>query len=359
MDRLVRYGAGEHHLAEAAETPSLFLARVISQHKGLYTLGTEEGECLAEVSGRFRYGAGGLSSYPAVGDFVMADRAQGRFGHAIILRVLSRKSVFERAGAGRGHQTQVVAANIDTIFVCMSLNKDYNLSRLERILSAAWSSGATPVVVLTKSDLCEDLPAVLSEVISAAPGAEVVATSGRDPASCEKLLPWLRPGMTASFIGSSGVGKTTLINQLTGDGSLATREIRRDDKGRHTTTRRHLMVLPQGGMVIDTPGMREFGVDSVDLATSFSDIDDLAGSCRFRDCTHATEPGCAVRQALENGALDPRRLESYRKLQREARYDGLTFKQLEVCKLNTMFESVGGLKKARGVIRQSKKRSGR
>jgi ribosome biogenesis GTPase len=358
LNPLSRYGATAFYFAEAARWPELCLARVVSQYKDLYKIVTEGGESLAEVSGKFRYEAAELSQYPAVGDFVMADRAEDISGNAVIHRVLARKSAFERAAAGPGHQTQVVAANIDTVFICMSLNNDYNLSRLERYLSVAWSSRATPVVVLTKADLCDDLTAVLAQISAVAPGTDVLAVSSHDQASCDRLLAYLQPGMTASFIGSSGVGKSTLINRLAGEELLATSQIRRDDKGRHTTTRRDLLVLPKGGIVIDTPGMRELGVEAVDLSKSFSDIDDLINNCRFRDCTHTTEPGCAVRQALEAGTLDPRRLESYRKLKREARYDGFTFKQIESEKLGAMFEDVGGMKKARRYIRQNDKRRG-
>lgn len=358
MNQLILYGASERYFAEATLYPNLRLARVVSQYKDLYKIAAEGGECLAEVSGKFRYEVTELSAYPAVGDFVMTDRTEGSSGNAIIHRVLTRKSVFERVAAGNEHQTQVVAANIDTVFICMSLNNDYNLGRLERYLSVAWNSCATPVVVLTKADLCEDLTARLTEISDVAPGTDVVVTSSQDQASCDKLLPWLRQGMTASFIGSSGVGKSTLINRLMGAELLTTSEIRQDDKGRHTTTRRELLILPQGGIVIDTPGMRELGVEAVDLSKSFSDIDGLASKCRFRDCAHTTEPDCAVRQALEDGTLDERRLQSYQKLKREARYDGLSFKQVESQKLNTMFESVGGMKKARKFIRQNNKRTG-
>jgi ribosome biogenesis GTPase len=185
----------------------------------------------------------------------------------------------------------------------------------------------------------------------------VVATSSLDQISCDKLKPWLRPGMTTSFIGSSGVGKSTLINRLMGEELLTTSEIGQDDKGRHTTTRRELFVLPEGGIVIDTPGMRELGAESVDLSKSFSDIDRLVAQCRFSDCTHTKEPGCAVRQALEEGTLDERRFQSYQKLKREARYDGLNFKEIETQKLNTLFEEVGGMKKARKFIRENNKRT--
>jgi len=329
---------------------------VLSQYKDLYKIATADAEILAEVSGKFRFDAARLSDYPAVGDFVMADRTGAGLGNAVIYRVLPRKSVFERTAVGIDNETQVVAANIDIVFICMSLNHDYNPSRLERYLSAAWSSGAAPVVVLTKSDLCGRLPEVIKEVSAVAPGADIVVTSSLDRASSDKLLTYLKQGVTASFIGSSGVGKSTLINRLAGEELLATSEIRTDDKGRHTTTRRELIALPQGGVVIDTPGMRELGIDSADLSRAFSDIDMLAERCRFRDCTHTSEPGCAVLYAMEAGTLDERRLESYRKLSREARYDGLSSKQIEAEKLNAMFGGKGGMKKARDFVKQKNTR---
>ncbi len=356
MNRLKHYGADERILTQAALCPEFFLGRVLSQYKDFYRIITEQGETLAEISGKFRFEAARLSDYPAVGDFVMADRAEVGAGNAIIHRVLPRKSVFERTAVGMDNETQVVAANIDVVFLCMSLNHDYNLSRLERYLSVAWNSGATPVVVLTKSDLCEDLPSVLSEISAVAPGTELVVTSGFDLPSCERLLSYLGEGKTASLIGSSGVGKSTLINRLAGAELLSTSAIGQNDKGRHTTTRRELLLLPRGGVVIDTPGMRELGVESVDLAKSFSDIDALAAACRFRDCTHTGEPGCAVLAALEDGTLDQRRLESFQKLRREAKYDGLSSRQIETEKLNAMFAGVGGMKKARDFIKQKNKR---
>lgn len=356
MNNLIKYGASERFFAEAALYPDMNIARVISQYKDLYKIVTEQGETLAEISGKFRYEALCLSDYPVVGDFVMVDRKDGGSGNAIIHRVLTRKSAFKRIAVGVNNQTQMVAANIDIVFICMSLNKDYNLSRLERYLSVAWNSQAVPVVVLTKSDLCCNLQSILLEVSAAAIGADVIAVSNYDKDSCNKLLLYLKQSVTASFIGSSGVGKSTLINCLAGEELLTTSSIRQDDKGRHTTTRRELLVLPTGGIVIDTPGMRELGVESVNLSKSFVDIDDLVTQCRFRDCTHTSEPGCAVRQAIELGEIDERRLENYKKLKKEALYDGLSSKQIEIEKVNAMFGSVGGMKKAKDFIKQKNKR---
>ncbi len=356
MNNLIKYGASERFFAEATLYANLHLARVVSQYKDLYKIATEQGEIFAEISGKFRHECTHLSSYPAVGDFVMADRMSNDNGRAVIHHVLRRKSIFERTAVGINNETQIIAANIDIVFICMSLNDDYNLNRLERYLSVAWSSGAIPVVVLTKSDLCTDLTTVLTEISDIALGADIIATSGYDQASCEKLLFYLKPGITASFIGSSGVGKSTLINRIIGEDLLATSAVRQDDKGRHTTTHRQLLILPKGGIVIDTPGMRQLGVDSVDLSVSFADIDILTSQCRFTDCTHTCEPGCAVQEALRTGMLDKRRFDNYQKLKDEAKYDGLSSKQIEIKKLNNMFGSVGGMKKAKDFIKKNNKK---
>lgn len=356
MNKLEIYGASERFLVEATLYPNFEMGRVISQYKDLYKVVTNEGELLAEVSGKFRYETKYLSEYPVVGDFVMLDRTNDQFGNAIIHHVLTRKSAFERTAVGLKDQTQVVAANIDTVFICMSLNNDYNLRRLERYLSVAWDSRAIPVVILTKADLCENIREKLAEISAVAIEVDVLVTSSLEESSCHQLRPYLKHGTTSSFIGSSGVGKSTLINSLAGQELFTTSKIRNDDKGRHTTTRRELILLPQGGMVIDTPGMRELGVDSVDLSKSFADIDLLSEQCRFKDCSHNNQPGCAVRAAIENGELDAQRLESYFKLKKEARYDGLTSKQIETEKMNSMFGGVGGMKNARKFIKEKNKR---
>lgn len=354
--KLKQYGASERFLQEATLYPEWHLARIVSQSKDLYSIVTEQGEGLAEVSGKFRHAAHAPSDYPAVGDFVMVDRSDMRSGHAIIHQVLTRTSAFERAAVGAANETQVIAANIDIVFVCMALNNDYNLSRLERYLSVVWSSGATPVVVLTKSDLCTDLPARLPEVEVVAIGVDIIVTAQDNKSSYAALRGYLQPGVTASFVGSSGVGKSTLINLLAGHALVATSATRQDGKGRHTTTRRELAVLNQGGIVIDTPGMRELGAESVDLSKSFADIDVLVSQCKFNDCTHTNEPGCAVQAAIQDGTLDERRLANYRKLQLEASYDGLSSREIEAEKLSRMFSQMGGMKNARSYIRANDKR---
>ncbi len=353
MNQLEKYGVTQRYINEATLFPEYELARIVSQYKDLYKIISNQGESLAEVSGKFRHDATQISDFPAVGDFVMITLPKQQ-GSSIIHAVLTRKSSFERISAGTHKEVQIVASNIDYVFLCMALNYDYNLSRLERYLSIAWDSGAIPVIVLTKADLCENLPHVESEISSISLGADVVITSSMMTDSWKKLLPYLTSGKTASFIGSSGVGKSTLINHLLEKQVLATAELRQNEKGKHTSTRRELMVLPQGGLVIDTPGMREIGVDTADLSKSFSDIGELASACKFRDCTHQTEPGCAIQKALKDGTLDPRRFSSYEKLKKEARYDGLTSKQIETEKMTSMFASVGGIKQAKKMIKEKR-----
>lgn len=316
-----KYGLTEQFQTLAKEFEELTVARVLSQEKGLYRIVTEKGEKPAEISGKFRYNTQILSDFPAVGDFVMMDwNEQGDNG--IIHYILPRKSSFIRKAPGNAQNEQVVAANIDTIFLCMSLNNDFNLRRLERYLSIGWDSGATPVIVLTKSDLCENLEDKLLEIASVAIGVELLVTTATEKDGYKELEPFLEKGKTVAFIGSSGVGKSTLINCLLGKERLDTNGLRNDDKGRHTTIRRELFMLPSGGLVIDTPGMREFGMwdNQEGIDRTFSDIEELAEQCRFRNCTHLGEPGCAVQRALKQGKLTIERWQSYRKLKAESAY---------------------------------------
>ncbi|MDF2565472.1 MAG: ribosome biosis GTPase RsgA [Massilibacillus sp.] len=349
-------GLSQRFITESILYTGLYIGRVISQYKDLYKIATENGELAAEISGKFRFTVKTLSDYPAVGDFVMLDRNENTSGNAIIHHVLTRKSAFIRKAAGTSNNEQIVAANIDIVFICMSLNDDFNIRRLERYLGVAWNSRAIPVIVLTKADLCDNISERLYEVDKIAIGVDVLVTSSMSADGFLPIKKYFERGKTIACIGSSGIGKSTLINRLIGEETLATQAIRKDDKGRHTTTRRELIVLPSGGIIIDTPGMRELGIESIDLVKTFADIDDLAAKCKFHDCTHTKEPNCAVQKAIHAGLLAEERFVSYVKLQKEAQYEGLNSKQIETEKLTTMFAEVGGMKNARKLIKAKHKK---
>jgi ribosome biogenesis GTPase len=295
-------------------------ARVVIEHRGAYVL-QGDGEQWAEMSGRLRHLARSPLDRPGVGDWV-AHSADPSAERAQIQAVLPRTSVIVRRAAGDETVEQVIAANVDVLYLVSSMNGDLNPQRMERYLTLAWESGASPVVVLTKADLCDDVEGALALVEAVTFGVPVHVTSAPTGEGFAAVRAHLGQNRTGAAVGSSGVGKSTLINHLLGDERLTTREIRADGRGRHTTTHRELVVLPGGGCIIDTPGMRELQLwDSAEgLERAFEDVEELAAECRFNDCRHETEPGCAVRAAIADGRLPEGRLESYRKLQRELAY---------------------------------------
>lgn len=312
------------HFAErfaplAAE--GLLPARVAVRHNQLYRLYSEQGELLAEVSGKVRHEAAGHQDFPVVGDWV-AMSARASESRATIHAILPRLSRFSRKAAGPETEEQVLAANVDTVFLVAGLDGDFSPRRLERYLVMAWDSGASPVILLSKSDLCDDVPARLAEIEAIAAGVPLHAVSSRRGEGLDAVRRHLAPGRTVALLGSSGVGKSTLVNALLGEQRLRTREVRlSDSRGRHTTTSRELIALPEGGLVIDTPGMRELAPwDAGAVLPSFEDVDELAAGCAFKDCQHQAEPRCAVLAAVEQGRLPSDRLEGYRKLQRELRH---------------------------------------
>jgi ribosome biogenesis GTPase / thiamine phosphate phosphatase len=301
------------------EKPAWLPARVVSQQRGLWRIAGEFAERWAEASGTLRAAADAGADWPAVGDWVAAEILTGG-GRPLIHEVLPRRSKFARKVAGRKIEEQVIAANVDSAFVVMALDGDFNVRRLERFLAQCWESGAKSIVVLNKADDCGDVAARVAEVESIAAGLPIFAVSARTGEGLNALDSLLEPGHTIVLLGSSGVGKSTLLNHFLRRDAQAVQPVRgSDSRGRHTTTSRELFALPRGALLIDTPGLRELQLwgASEGVERAFSDIEELAAQCKYGDCGHTSEPGCAVQAAIAEGRLDADRLESRRKLRRE------------------------------------------
>jgi ribosome biogenesis GTPase len=307
---------------EKLNDPTLIAGRVAIEEKGRYLVLTERGELGAEISGKIRFMAGSRSDFPAVGDWVAIDfRADDN--HGTIKAILPRKSAFVRKEAGVTTEEQVVAVNVDTVFLISGLDHDFNIRRIERYLALSWESGANPVIILNKADICPDIESKIAEIGNIAIGVPVHPVSAKEKIGFDAILPYLNSGVTVAFLGSSGVGKSTLINSLLGEDRIAVQEVRDyDSRGRHTTTHREMIVLPSGAILIDTPGMRVLKLWGGDegLERTFDDITALSRECRFRDCSHELEPGCAVQEAINAGRLDKGRYASFLKLKKELRY---------------------------------------
>lgn len=294
-------------------------ARVTAVHKERYALVCSYGETYGRLKTKEYFG--GSEQFPTTGDFVLINYIPG--SDSQIIRTLPRSTFFSRRDPTPGRGEQAIAANFDYVFIMQSLNHDFNAKRLERYLTLAWQSGAVPVILLTKADLAEDCDSYLRIAESYGAGVSVHAISAKTGAGLDALADYMAPGKTIVFLGSSGVGKSSLVNALAEEDIMTVNEIRKDDsKGRHTTTHRQLLLLKNGAMIIDTPGMRELGMwDVTDgLSGAFADVEPYLGKCRFRDCRHQTEPGCAIKEAIERGELSRERWASYVRLKTEAKY---------------------------------------
>jgi len=323
---LAQLGWNDHFAAAFAPHAAVgcLPARVTLELKGFFEVTGEEGARLGECTGKFIHDARTAADYPAIGDWVAITPQADEPTRASIHAVLPRQTCFSRKAAGDQDHEQVVAANVDTVFLVSALDGNHNLHRTERYLAAAWASGAQPVILLNKVDLNDDTEAITEALGVAGRDVPVFVTSAQTRRGLKALAPYLLPGRTIAMLGSSGVGKSTLINRIVGERLQDTQEVREaDNKGRHTTTQRELIVAPSGVIVIDTPGMRELQPwdAAAGIAAAFGEVAAVAARCKFRDCAHTVEPGCAVQAALADGTLDADRWEAYLRMQRAAAHE--------------------------------------
>lgn len=352
--KLTQYGAER----EAQEnTNGLSLARVTATSHQLYTVVTNSGQFRAQVSGRLSSMAMSAEDYPTVGDWVQVRLPENTVDVATIERLNERRTVFLRKTVGRKSDAQLVAANVDWLLLCMALDANFNVRRLERYLAVAASSGAQAAVVLTKADKTDSVAEQLTAVADVAGDSPVMVCDATNTEGITELTAFMKPKLTYAFLGSSGVGKSTLINRLLGSDELETKSVRDSDAhGRHTTTSRQLLLLPNGSIVIDTPGMRELGLLEADVDATFEDIKALAKQCRFKDCSHQHEPGCAVQDAVAKGELDSDRLANYFRLKDEQSHNSdLRGKARENAKIDRMFGSKKQMKTIMKEVRHKRR----
>lgn len=321
---LKNYGFDNYYLQQITTDNikmGLVPGRIIEVHRELYKVVSDRGATNARLKGSIFYSGNNSIDYPTIGDYVLV--LPNELGDDLICSVLTRKSYFSRLNPTPGVGEQVVAANFDYVFIMTSLNHDFNIGRLERYLTAAWQSGGTPVILLTKADLVSDYSSYVSQVSQIAPGVQIIPISSFTGVGLKELDQYLQPSKTIVFLGSSGIGKSSLVNALSENVIMPVNDVREDDsRGRHTTTHRQMIKLENGVLIIDTPGMRELGMWDVTegLNEAFTDIKELSSQCKFRDCIHEKEPGCAIQKAITEGTLDIKRWKSYLKLKKEAMY---------------------------------------
>ncbi len=341
------YGLKENYIKNIDNNK--IVARIIATHKDRYEIVSNKGQGYAKIK-RGCYYDNPNSIYPTTGDFVVIEWNDA--GDSMIVETLKRESSFSRAAAtsDRNHELhnqheQLVSANFDYVFIMQSVNNNFNLHRIERYLSLAWESGGIPVIILTKSDLVENIQEYIDEVQSVAIGVDVYAVSCKTGNGIDNIKKYFSKGNTIVFLGSSGVGKSTLVNTLYGEEIMKTSEIREEDsRGRHTTTSRNLIMLPNGAMIIDTPGMRELGMWNAEtgISQTFQDVEEYIGMCKFSNCTHTNEPDCKILEAIQNGELSEERYDQYLKLKKETEYNSNQEKYLnnkkekfkEIAKIN-------------------------